>query len=454
MSEQATPREVARRVLPWVLLTKFRNVVMNLPLSELKPGRHEIRNIEYYVTTTSPEVHVPAASSLLYIPFIKFSYDVMKDSNEVVIKDVSGIVRGYFYDGTSRGYRIENLEEEVRKRTGRPTTLTYEDSVSKFDIEGVLRAFYRLEAGKLFAAHLSAHSRKKDGITFSNLGRMKNISVVVEERGVSITVDLKVSVFEVCGKGVCFKAPGVVPGLLYLLHAGLLKPLDGEAADVLNSTIKTIANVGDRLSPVSGGILQSTNKARFIYVVGELDEKNEEEGRRRRLAWDLIRGVRVSFYANERTGGIEMVVTMYPFNPPAIIVMNYPPFNLAPISALLKDRYWQLKRLADKAYQRLKSIGLDGAVYIREMTSLADAGITIYDVKTALREGYPRIETIEKMLSGFEKVGRLGDIMSLAIGRVEKVDKLLVTFLGMEEESKKTVAETEEKGKEEEEIML
>lgn len=445
-SKVQTPHEVARRVLPWVLLTRFRNVITHLPLLELTPGKHEIRNIECYVTTTSPEVHVPAASSLLYVPFIKFTADTDKANKEIVVREVDGRVVGYFYDGTYRAYSIQKLEEEVRKRSGEPTTLRYEEPISRFDIESVLRTFYRFEAGKLFAAHLAAHAKKKDRITFSNLGRMKELTVVVEERGVSLTVDMKISMFMVCADDKnCFKVPGVVPGLLHLLHKGLVKPVTGEAEDVLNNTIKRISDVGDRLSPVSGGILQSTNRARFTYVVGELD-KQSEEGRRRWLTEDVINGVRVGFYANERTGDIEMVTTVYPFNPPAVVVMNYPPFNLAPVTGLLRDRYWQVKRVADRAYWRLKQLGFDGAIYLREMAGLADAGISVQDVKRALREGYPRVDTVERMLDGFEKVGALGDIMSLAIGRVEKVDRLLITFLGKEE--KKATEKKEEEGEE------
>lgn len=78
-------------------------------------------------------------------------------------------------------------------------------------------------------------------------------------------------------------------------------------------------------------------------------------------------------------------------------------------------------------------------------------GVGLRDVMVALREGYPSLRVLGRMLDGFEKISSLADLLSMTMGTVSKVDRLLVTYLGRDREEKR---ENRELGGEKEEVVL
>lgn len=449
MSGTSEPREVARRVLPWVLLPRFLNVVTRLPLPErLEPGKtYVVRELELYVTNDAG-VYVPGASTLLVVPHL--SYRTERDEAERVVRvlDIEGSIYGFMPDGTPARYRASTIVE----KEGIPE-IRYGDRYSDFSLDVVLRNALRLSAGKYFAYKVESAMRRR-GVFFSRGGVVKMRNVVVRERGVVAEIPLTISLYTVTYRGERLRAPGVVPGVLDLIGRGLLETVGGEARTVLDSFLERVSSVGKRLSPVSGAILHRTSRTRFHYYIGEVSASESvvralrsREGDRVWLAGGPMgkgTGAWVTVYADLRNMKAYAAVSLLPLSTPAAVVLNYPPFSIAPLSALMGEGSGRLGDLLERAGERARRLGLDVGFYDRDLAVLADAGIGFREVKQILRDGYPRLEHLEPVLEKTERLGDIGDIMSMALGPVYKVDKLLVTLAEPVREERSRVAEEKE----------
>lgn len=454
------PIEYTRRILPWILLTKFRNVMLNLPSSIKDAVEPEIviRNLDLYVADNIG-VYVPGASSLLYVPYLKYDALLDEEASEIHITPVDGFVSGFMPNGKYTKIPVKFIEEKDG-----PVTLKYDgDNFSDFAVSIVTRNIYRLRAGKYFASRLKKSVLEKNGIHVSKYKdkELELSNVVVKSRNVEGSVKIRIFLYDVIGK-YPYVVPGIVPGILTLIQRGELRPYPEDVEEELNKFLDELASIGGRISPISGGLLKQVSRTRFTYHIGEISGperaiKNLKVTHRGDV-WlggeVAYKGVRVDFHANPDNRKLYMTISVVPFNPPATIVLNYPPFNIMALSALVNQRRDFLRYQIEKEVRsRAKRYGLNIGSFHNDLAVLSDANITFEDIRNVLKDGYPKIPKLRKIMYRFEKLGHVADLVAMTIGDIYKVDKLLVSQVKpktkVEKETKVTPTSIEEEEMEE-----
>ena len=474
-----SPEEVARRVLPWYLLPKFSNVLTSLGSK---------RDIESYkaiktdlVVNEVTTVYIPGASRFLLVPHVEFEAVDNQEEKQVEVRVMDGWVHGFLPDGRYAKFLTKTLlkDEEV-------IPIKYERSYTDFAVDTVVRNYLRIRAGPLFAYKVERFGREH-GVAFYKtvpdyLYGAKNVAatvakVVIREKTVFTEITLPVYLYELSYKGEYLGVvPGIVPGILHLIGKDKLDTLkdNPDAKQALTDFVSEVAEVGKRVAPISSATLQATSKSRFTYIIGEADGPKtvfediaRKLGKNRSLMWitgaPAYRGVRVNFYLNPHNQKIYMTISILPFSAPAVVVLNYPPFNIAPLAALVNQRMNFLRFNLNKVKDYLDKRGIDAGFYDMDYEVLSDAGITFDEVRATLKDGYPRLENLKVLLEKAEKLGYVGDLMAQVYGKESRIEEILVKELKplMKKEAKKEMEKTIEKATEardeadyEEEVML
>jgi len=436
-------REMVRRLLPWYLLHRFRNVVLAVEVEEEEGrGVARVREVELYVSPNAPYVFVPGASMMLYAPFIRARYEVAASGSgesEVVISGVEGFVAGFLPNGRYAKYTEKAFGEGV---VGKRVKVRGEPD--QFDIDVVAAGIARIVAGGWFAANIKT-SLSREGWEFEPFAKGALKVITVAERRAEAEVSIMVRLFKVRYGGREVTAPGIVPGVAAFFADDRSLPIaDAGARDALIGFVKGVADVGRHFASLA--LLQRTARSTFTYTVGEasvpkavrehLMKRSGGSGRLWLAGGRLHRGVRADFYLDLEGGGVVSDITIYPFSPPATLVLNYPPFNMAPLAATLHEQPRRFARLAELASKRLDRYRVEGALYVKELEPLAEAGVKFDDIKKALREGYPKLDTLEALLGKMDRVSYLGDVASMAYGRARRVDELLIASITPIEEKR------------------
>jgi hypothetical protein len=100
---------------------------------------------------------------------------------------------------------------------------------------------------------------------------------------------------------------------------------------------------------------------------------------------------------------------------------------------------------------------LDVYDYLDDLDPLKDAKIDIETVRQMQKDGYPKVETMDKILNEMTKIEDIGDVTAFVYGKYEKIEKIILKMLEGEKketkEEKSAVAE-EIHQKEMEEVIL
>ena len=452
------PEEIARRVLPWYLLPRFKNIVLSK------------RDVESYlvVNEVAREVFVPGASRFLTVPHVEFDAVDNKDEKKLLVHVHNGWIQGFLPNGQYAKF----LAKTVLRDKDNEIEVKYDESYSDFAVSNVVRNYLRIKAGPLFAFKTEQYV-KKYGIVFGRHSRDKVYSaeIIIKEKSAYSKITLPVFLYYMAYNGkIIDTVPGVVPGVLRAIGDGIIDPVaeNPDAKQALTDFIRELTEVGQTLAPVSAATLQMTSKSKFTYIVGEADGPdtvfNELMKTGRRLVWitgaPAYKGTRVNFYIDPKNRKIYMTISILPFNAPAVLVLNYPPFSIAPLSALMNQRRLFLSYNLDKVERHLEKRGIKVGFYDVDYETLADAGVTFDEIRTALKEGYPKLDTLRQILGKMEKLGYIGDIISHAYGKEMKIEEILIKELKplvaekKPAEEKTVIPKEKEYEAEEEEVML
>jgi len=127
---------------------------------------------------------------------------------------------------------------------------------------------------------------------------------------------------------------------------------------------------------------------------------------------------------------------------------------LSPLAALMNQAEKQLQQALDKATDQLNRRRLSAGFYDADYEVLADARVTFDDIKQILRDGYPRLENLDRVLAKLERLGYIGDIVSHAYGKESKIDRILIKELREIVKTEKKAGKLEKDEKEEEGVLL
>jgi len=414
--------EMARRLLPWVLAPRFKNVVTSVEVEGEKAVAR--RNVELYETDAGG-VMVPGASMFLYEPYLNTEYRVKitgRDKGYAVITAISGYVAGYMPNGEYVRYGYRTLRDVVGKRiefTG--------SEPDQFTVNMIARRLARISAARIFAANIK-QALMEEGWKFELIGEGTIKKVYVREGNAATKVVIQTSFFAVYYDGRAYTAPGIVPGVLnFFADPNLSIVKRDDVRERLIEFLGRVSEVGSKFAPVS--ILQQATRSTFTYVIGEVEglSKTGKAGGSQWVAGGpAYSGVRANVYA-DRNGKLLLSLTFIPFSPPASLELNYPPYHIAPLAAMVRDRPRMLRYLADTAVKRLARQGADAVAYVDELEPLADAGVGFDELRRAMKEGYPKMETVETILDKMTRIEDVADVASLTYGEVRKVDELLVS---------------------------
>jgi len=460
--EVSNPKEMARRLLPWYLAPRFSNVITNVSLEGEKAVVK--RNVDLYVTSNTPSLYIPASSMFLYVPYLASKYNFKEkslrgDRKEVTIMDIQGFVAGYMPNGRYAKFTDNAIRKDI---VGNTITITGEPD--DFSINMVAKTIARIESGKYFANKIR-QDLKKNGWSFSPIGNGTIKAIKIVEGNAESKLQIVTTFFDVSYKNKKILAPGIVPGVISFFGDDNNLPIeDGRVKDTLIDFVKRVSDVGKSFSSVS--MLQKATRSTFAYVIGDVSmtdtTKEDLKKRNGNNPWVWITGAPVhtntrnNIYLDLETNKIIMATTFVPFSPPASLVINYPPFHLLPLSAVANERMGQLKYFAETIPRRLQKLRVDDVtVYADEFEPLGEAKIRFDDIRKILKEGYPKLETLDVMLDKMEKVSYLGDIASMVYGTVRKIDELLISTIKPKEKEKVKSKESKEKEEKEfEDVVL
>lgn len=441
MNVNENVNEMTRRILPWYLLPRFNNTILKVSIKDEKAILK--RNIELYTTSNMPYAFIPVASLLLYIPYIKPEYSVNKvdkKKNEITINKIDGFISGYLPDGRYTKITGETIGKDIVGNE-----ISIRGDPRDFPIGMVARRLSRIIAGKYFANKVKYYLKNKGW--FFDIKGVGNIKLITIKEGNAITnIEIPTTFFEVRYHNKTIVSPGIIPGVSYFFLDNNDLPIESEPVkENLINFVNRIADIGKSFSSIS--ILQNATKSSFGYAIGEAnfsdDIKNTLKNESKNKYWYWLggvptyRGVRNNFYVDIESKKLIMTISFTPPSPPASLVLNYPPFHLLPLSAMAKERIKQLRIVANKIMKpRLKKIGVDGTFYIDEIEPLADANVKFDDIKKILKEGYPKIETLDMLLEKMDKISYIGDITSMAYGEMRKINEIMISTIKSKEEKK------------------
>jgi len=443
------PQELARRALPWYLAGKFKNALLALP-SDIDVKREVETYVKVDLTVNSVAgIFIPGASRFLMVPYIEYSSTVDKNEKKIRVDIKDGFVGGFLPNGKYAKFLAKTITKEE------PVELSFESDYTDFAVDTVIRNYLRLHAGTMFAGRVESYAKAR-GVFFKSLGMYEISKIMVREGSVYTTVKLPTKLHAVSYKDESITAPGVVAGLLYLIGSGKFDPLAEypKGKQVLMDFIKKVDDIGSKLAGVSGSILQATSKTKFTYIVGEVTGPEQAMKSIKRQEWltgfTAYRGVRANLYLTPPSY-VTLTISILPFVAPAATVLNYSPFNMTPLTALMNQAEKQLREALDRAEAQLSKRRLSAGFYDADYEVLADARVTFEDIKRVLRDGYPRLENLNKLLEKMERLGYIGDVISHAYGKESKIDRILIKEL---KEITKAEKKVEREEKEEEGVLL
>ena len=417
-------KEPVRALLPWILMPRYRNVI-----SYINPN-----GIEVYVSATAPFVFVPGAASLLVTRYAHAQYVVEKSEETVTgihkyyvrLEDVDAYVVGYVPDGTRIVYR-KQLSDDLKGME-----VEFEGRVSQDDIDHLVSQAARLKAGRYFGGVVASFA-KRHGVSFTNHGVHRLLNVELHSENARAQINIKTYLYGVFHGGKVFRAPGVVPAIALILsypnHFGsdLANSVPGydEAVDI----VSRMRDMGGKFSDMA--LLYNVSRARFSYIVGEVSNPPK---RRTFITMEKVaRGTRAAFFV-DKSGRVLLQVSFLPASPPAMYVASFPPLNLAPLAAVVTDRFLKLKVIASRAEKAMKRQGFDATIYIDELEPLKDTKLTVDEVRGLMKDGYPLPTRVEQILTKLDKLSDIADILSLTSGG--EIQKMLVKALEISKEEK------------------
>jgi len=441
------PQELARRTLPWYLTAKFKNALLALPSDiDVKRDVETYVKVDLSVNAVSG-VFVPGASRFLMVPYVEYSSEVNKDEKKIHVTIKDGFVSGFLPDGKYVKFLAKTITKEE------PVELAFEENYTDFAVDTVIRNYLRLNAGTMFAGRVETYAKAR-GIFFRSLGKYVISNILLREGSVYATVKLPTKLHNVSYKDTTFISPGVVAALLHLIGSDKFDPLaeHPEGKQVLADFIKKVDSVGSKLTGVSSSLLQATSKTKFTYIIGEVSGPEQAMKSIKRQEWltgfTAYRGVRANLYLTPPSY-VTLTISILPFVAPATAVLNYSPFNLAPLASLMNQAERQLQYALDRAADQLNRRRLSAGFYDADYEVLADAKVSFEDIKRVLRDGYPRLENLDRILEKMERLGYIGDIVSHAYGKESKIDRILIKELREIAKSEKKAGKVEKEEKEE-----
>lgn len=435
-----------RKLLPWYLAPRFNNTITSVSIKDKSVIVN--RNVEVYTTSSSPYVFIPIASMMLYVPYLNVGYTVAPEPNEdkkiARIVKVNGSVGGYLPNGkyakfTERVFADKIYEKEI-EITGKP---------SDFSISMVARVIARIESAKYFASKIKYTLEKTEKWKFDPIGKGHIKAINIAEGNAMTKIEINTTFFDVIYKDYGeVKSPGIVAGVSHFFKNDNTLPVENsKVKDYLIEFAKRISDVGKSFTTLA--ILHKATRSSFSYVIGEAEipdsVKRELVGKDKPL-WHWItgvpvyRGVRGNFYLDPNTNKVIMTITFHPFYPPASVVLNYPPFHLTPLSAMVNERMKQLKYVSGLVESRLRKRGIEVTLYPDELEPLSEAGVTFDELRNTLKKGYPYIYQLERLLEKMDKVSYLGDVSTLTLGKIQKIDEMLISSI-TPKKTKQTVEE-------------
>jgi len=423
--------EKVRALLPWILMPRYRNAITRID-----------EEIEVYTADTPMEYFVPGAASMLTTRYARASYQVVRtgaengDVNEVELTDVDVLVMGYLPDGRPIYFRRRPAEELVGQR------IEVENGFTDFDIESVVSNSARLISGKYFAAAVSKFGAKM-GMNYLAKRKYGIETVNVSSGNATMPVTLTIYVYTVeYPSGTVLKTSGVVPAVALAVSYPEEAGVDAASLPGYDDAINLLSRMkemGGRFASIP--VLHGTSRAEFTYVIGEVEPGPSRE--RYIIGQRVARGTRAYIAATPR-GNVVLRISFLPRSPPAMYVMSFPPLSLSPLAAAVNDRFLALSRMARKAEEKIREMGMDGTVYFDELEVLRDARISIEEVRQGFKEGYVKPERVERLLDKLDRVGDIADVLSVTIGN--SLEKRLVKVLpeGAEKKAQTRVSDEAE----------
>lgn len=421
--------------MPWIMLSKFRNVVKGLPISDsnVRLGEVNVRNVEYY-TTERGRIITPASSSLMIPSFIKvYTEEEMDEDYEetkIIVKNLEGYVYGFMFDGTY--FRVD-----ANKLLGNGIDLQKKKNYSDYELNDTVKKVLRLRAGKLFTAYNKSILRKRYGIELQNTGIHGGIKkLIINNKSIIAREDFETSFFTILNDKEEIKYPGVMSALLSLIYNKKVYP-SGKTREIIDEFLKELSTVGKSVAPFSEAILQATGNNAFVYNLGEIKMKEKDKERYRREGqsnrihlfskW-LDKLVYGEIYANANTDKVYLDLSFYPNNTVAQIEFNYPPFSVLPLSAVVYSKKDAFDKLINGAKTIANKNNIDLTLDSKDFDVLANAGVSTDDIAKAMKEGYPKIDTLLNLLDKSSKLSNIGDIFNLLMGKANRVDTILVSI--------------------------
>jgi len=433
--------ELVRRTLPWYVMSRFQNALLSIPDVVV-----EQRINEKYVkvdlkTRQVAGIFVPGASRFLVSGYVNFEIveDTKKKQEETwrrtmyehnEYKLMVNIKSGFVYGFLPNGKYVKFYQDKIVKNE--LVEVKYKDEYSLGQVADVLRNYLRLSASPLFGAVVSKYA-KKIGIEMTEVESGIVPEIIIKEGKLYTRVVLPTNIYRVKYNDFRFRSPGVIASILFLMSNNMLDPLqeNPEARGLLSDFIKRVDEVGRSLAGVSGSLLQSTSKSSFTYIIGEVKETSNTANLKNPIGLGTfwINKYTTMRFTLQPSRIITTTITVRPFSSPATVVLNYTPFNIAPLSALMNEGKSSLSFAKEKVTSILRKKGFEPGFYDTDYEVLSDANITFEDVRKILRDGYPKLESLNVVLEKSEKLGYIGDVISHAYGSEVKVDKILIREL-------------------------
>lgn len=407
--------ELARRCLPWLLMSRFSNLLLSLR----KPIKYD-----RLVGTDVAGVFVPAASSFVVVDRVDYSYLPSEKPGTVAVK----VTGGYAYAFLPNGEKVVFGSRRIAREVGTVEVRHSRKKVNDYQVSAVVRDVARLRLGGVFAAVVKKYAREL-GYYFEP-GKRSTVTVKVRSGDAVATYTFEVTTYHLLyGDALINVAPGVVPAILHLIRESPGNVFPQAAVDALSGVVDRYRELGERVMPLVP-VLQGTGHGSFLYVLGELEQSKPGGSAKTLATRRLGKGVEGSVILDEKNGKLLLRVAFRPFSPPALVALNYPPFNIAPLAvAANSEKYWDLVKAAlDRAKKAGAKITWE---YSAEYAALADATLTADDVRVAMREGYPSIKTLDAIAEKISALSDVADIVSHAYGRthIATIDEILVNGL-------------------------
>lgn len=452
MSRRSEADYLAKGVLPWRTLSLFRNVLSGMS-ANVNDEVIELLNPDIYVGLNGV-VYVPGASMFVVIRNPMYDVEELKGAGAggsegaklMKVVPVNGVAWGRLPNGA--GFAVDltkiNMDDVTFEASGK---------VDEFSIKLAASEAARIKAGGPLGGALRNLLKKAGvGVIPTEYTTTKVILVVSHNVVGRINLNLRLYTFTYGDSE--FSAASLAAGAIEVLRRGGRIVVAGkysedaqqEAYDKVDEFIKESSEVGRRLMPLVP-VVQGIKRSTFTYMIGDIvtDESSDVAGFKEMLRRNygveevkyvklgratVGKGVTAEFSADLERMKLSATLSFYPPSTPATIVLNYPPYPLAPLAAAVNDGWAKLAAAASDAARRFNAMAkvfrLSAANHLDSLRSLADADVGLKDVRNLFSQGYPSIESFRDLLDKLDRLSDIAEIVSMAIVPPSKLSKVLI----------------------------